>query len=296
MALTIDFVGDATAILLARLVALGYQLPAVLSEQSVRMRYFNVQHRLIPRRPRSILRAAGFACPPEVQAGLTLLERKVAQGDDLRPHLSRGLLDAGYSDALLNDWGIYHFHLGTTLDQQGFIARTKPVLFARIEADTAYFIDVRLHGRNVPAPWSSLELLRCLHANWPATIEPFRAQGVVGLAYAPGEGPPTDEQIAQLRNAGVNVLHELAPGAVYAPPGYGYATDGTSVRVVQENDRFVDGVRGLERQFRNGEATLRRGLALPDPVAVRLELQGTALVAVIGDDVRRRAIGTINLI
>ena len=149
-----DFVGDITAILRERLVTLGYLLSPELSDEAVRMRYFNLQHRLIPQRPRNVHRANSSTCPPNLHAGLTFVEGKIIRGEALRPHLSCGILDVSYSDSLLNDWGVYHFHLGTTLRDDGFIVRTGPVLFARMTENDAYLIDVREHGA-----WSSQDLL-----------------------------------------------------------------------------------------------------------------------------------------
>lgn len=297
MAFELDFVADVTAMLRARLLALGYQLPPTLTDEVVRMRYFNLQHRLISPRPRVVHRANGFTCPANMQAGLAFVEGKITRGDDLRPHLSRGLLNADYSDALLNDWGIYHFHLGTTMDADGFITRTRPLLFARIEENDAYFIDVKAHGG-----WSSQDLLRTVHVNWAPTIERFRLRGAVGLAYPPGEGPPTDAQIGQLRRANVCVMHELAPGAVYAPIGGGYATDGTSISVVRANDMLVRHLRDLEAAVRPFETKLRDEVRredkteLPDPMRVRLERRANGdLVAVVGANVAEMTVSNLAL-
>jgi hypothetical protein len=271
MAFEMDFVGDVTAMLRARLTGLGYQLPANVTAEGIRLRYFNLQHRLISQRPRTVHRANAFACPPGVQAGLNLVEGKLTRGEDLRPHLSRGLLNIDYTDGLLNDWGIYHFHLGTTLDADGFITRTGLLLFARITEDDAYLIDVRAHGA-----WTSLSLLQAVHANWPDTLDRFRLRGVVGLAYPPGQRAPSDAEIARLRRANVNVLHELSPGQVYAPAGGGYATDGTSVNVVRANDALVRWLRNLEAATHPFEAQLHVDLRrednteLPDPARVSL--------------------------
>lgn len=297
MTMEVDFVSEVTAIFGGRLSALGYQLPPNVTGQGVRLRYFNLQHRLIAQRPRRVHRARGFTCPSAVQTGLTLLEEKITRGEDLRPHLSRGLLNIDYSDGLLNDWGIYHFHLGTTLDVDGFIVRTGALLFARITEDDAYLIDVRAHGA-----WTSLSLLKAVHANWPDTIEQFRLRGAVGLAYAPGEGPPTDAEIAQLRRANVSVLHELCPGQVYAPPGGGYATDGTSINVVRASDNLVRSLRDIEDSIRSLENELRQklrhkdGTELPDPIHVTLiRRENSDMVALISNIVEM-PVGALTLL
>jgi hypothetical protein len=298
MALDLDFVRDVTAIFRARIVALGYQVAPGLTDEDVRIRYLNLKHRLVPPRPRALHRAANFACPPDMQRGLALVEGKITRGGDLRPHMSRGLVKIDYSDALLNDWGIHHFHLGTTIASDGFAARTGPLLFARITRDDAYLIDVKAHGA-----WSSQDLLRQVYANWPDTMDRFRICGIIGLAYAPGNGPPTDAEIGQMRRAGVVVPHELAPGAVYMPPGGGYATDGTSISVVRENDALVRQLRDVEIEVGKFEQRLRADLQrdnaapLPDLVVVRLNREKTGdLVAIVGDAIAAMTVGALELI
>ena len=96
-------------------------------------------------------------------------------------HLERYLFDEqlrspSFNDALLNDWGIHHVHLGTTIDSDGFVTRTEPVLFARFDSANAYLIDVLPHGS-----WSLQRLVKDLYDNWSASIKHFRINGVLGL-------------------------------------------------------------------------------------------------------------------
>lgn len=183
------------------------------------------------------------------------------------------------------------------MDADGFIARTGPLLFARITEDDACLIDVRAHGA-----WTSLSLLQTVHANWPESLERFRLRGVVGLVYRPGEGTPTDAQIAQLRRANVNVLHELSPGQVYAPAGGDYATDGTSVSVVRANDALVRSLRDLEDATRRFESQLREQLRredsteIPDPVQVRLLRRENGDLVARVSDVAEMTVGELALL
>ena len=61
-------------------------------------------------------------------------------------HLSRKIVDLDYDDDLLNDWDIYHLHLGTNLHIDGFVKRTGPMLFVRFNEQNAYFKNVMGHG------------------------------------------------------------------------------------------------------------------------------------------------------
>src|ERR1700733_1559942 len=87
--LELDFSSDWTATLRGALAALHYQPPT--DDQDVHIAYFNVLKRLVPVRPRTVHVAPALVCPPEVQLGYDAVRRKVVAGEDLRPHLSRGL-------------------------------------------------------------------------------------------------------------------------------------------------------------------------------------------------------------
>lgn len=295
MALNVDFVADATATIRTHLTGLGYWVPTPLSAESIRIQYFNLKHRLLRQVPRTTHRAANFSCPPEHRAGLGLVEAKIASGADLRPHLSRGILKLDYSDALLNDWGVYHLHLGTTVDADGFIARTGPVLFARFTQSDAYLIDVKRHGS-----WSNQDIVKAIHSNWPESIERFKLKGIASFTV-PGDDPTTDDDVSKMRKAGGQVLQELG-GAVYAPIGGGYSTNRTSANVVIANDTFVKWLRTKEGELVNFESSIRSqlkagaGVDLPETVSVSLQLgANNELVATIGDQIATVPIGTWDL-
>ena len=107
--------------------------------------------------------------------GLKLLVQKFENGEDVSPHLSKGATSPAEFDGLLYDWGIYHFHLGETIDNQtGRIKRTGPVLFAKIDDENVYCINIYCHGKNVQQPWTKQDLLKIIHNNWPQTIAKWK--------------------------------------------------------------------------------------------------------------------------
>lgn len=206
------------------------------NQEDVSMQYFNLLRRHIRNVPRKILIAKEFKCPTELKSGLNVVKHKIEQGIDLRPHISKLILNLNYDDGLLNDWDIYHLHLGTTLDSDGFVERTGPVLFARFDKQTAYFINVMAHGS-----WTNQDMIRIIHHNWPESIEGFRLPEGVSLSK-----PATDKDIKAFRKAHVVSLIEPEPGVVYAPPGMGITTTGIGMEVVRASDRYAKIVRGYE--------------------------------------------------
>ena len=189
--------------------------------------------------PRTVHESSNLVCPPEHQAGYSVLKGKMAKGDDVNSHLSKTILSDNFEDYLLNDWGIHHFHLGENV-HKGFAERTGPLLFALVKESDVYFINVLAHGA-----WSEQELIRMLHNEWPESIVNYRLKGVLGLA-----GQPTNEDIEQLRKVGVQTMVQIEDGVVYGPIGGGYSTAGTSVQSRMLANRHHQLVRDIEKYVR----------------------------------------------
>ena len=181
-----------------------------LSEDDMFHTYFTVTKYLIPQRPRNVLKSGEFICPPEFDEGLSGIETKIRNGDDLNPYLSKSfvnILDNGVQyhlsqnvrntrnsrlDLLYIHWGIHHLHLGRNLESDGFIERTGPLLFCRFDAENAYFINVFPHSS---ASWVDQDMIRILHDTWPESIEIYRVRGVSGLSRT-----ITNESVRNLRS------------------------------------------------------------------------------------------------
>lgn len=197
-------------------------------QEDVSMQYFNLCRRLIPVLPRKVLIAKEFKCPPELQLGLDLVKDKIRKGINLLPHLSTRILDLNYDDDLLNDWGIHHLHLGTTLNARGFVERTGPVLFVRFNQENAYFINIMGHGS-----WTNQDLIRIIHCNWPESIKHFRTP------FTSIDKPVTDKDIKMFRSAHALSFIEPEQGVIYAPLGLGLTTAGIGVAVVRASDEYA---------------------------------------------------------
>lgn len=198
-----------------------------LSDNEISILHFTLRKRLISDKSRQIHKSDIFSCPENLQIGLSQLENKIINGESLRPNQSRKLQDLDDKDGMLFDWSIYHFHLGTTLEMDGFISRTGPLLYALVDDNNVYFIDVLNHGQ-----WTNQNLLKIIHRNWPNTIDAFRIkdENIVGLQHN-----ASDDEINSLRRANVNVLIEVEPGVIYVGPGGGLVASGHSAAAVNDH-------------------------------------------------------------
>ena len=144
----------------------GYDISSVNDDDEAALRlYARLSRRMIAPQPRQLLKAKNFD-PLNYADGIAKLENAIREGESLVPYMSTKINDMGFHDSLLDTWGIYHFHLGTELAENGhFIRRTRDVLFCRIDNCFAYFIKILPHGRNAPAPWYKKELIEIIHEN-----------------------------------------------------------------------------------------------------------------------------------
>jgi hypothetical protein len=198
--------------------------------------YFNWLHRLIDARPRQVHLSDVLAAHPLWTSGkhagaLAELRTKIESGDALTPHLSKGI-QVGFQernrpkklqrrldmDLLLNDWGIHHLHLSSSIEADGFVARDDPLLLGVFHADDAYLIDIIEHGG-----WSRQSIMETAIRNWPDAGIAYEMKGVLGLSRSIDE---TGRK--QLRNAGINALLEIDGKAYMTREGLSSA--GTSLR------------------------------------------------------------------
>jgi hypothetical protein len=178
--------------------------PGTTTIDKVSYIFWNARKRSIPIRPRTVHRASEFSMPTGTtdRAGATLLLRMFQEGVDVNDHLSRHAKNPKpfpkkgekhkpdpFHDALLNDWGIQHFHWddGTGKSKP----RSSMMLFAMVKANDVYVIDVLAHGL-----WSRPDLLERIHLNWPFLLKPFKQ---TREDKVPGFRRLTEEQIATLR-------------------------------------------------------------------------------------------------
>lgn len=239
----IDLVSDFREIVEQELDVLGHPQSPNEDLDTVQHRYLNIVSRM-PAAIQWILQESeqinNAQLQPEIQTGYQHFKQAAAAGNDLKPYLSTRIGDPDFADLMFYDWGIYHFHLGTGIDDRGFINRTDELLFAVSDprSSTMYLIDIHPHS----GAFSNQDLLRVLEENWPNVVDRYTLNGVTGLSYN-----ASDEEIHELRKSGVNVMIQTPGGRVLAPMGGGITTAGTSVQHRMETDRAIKEIRQYEK-------------------------------------------------
>lgn len=236
MKIHIDFIKDIKAIMRKEMLDFGFK-KADIDDEKIHFQYINFQRRLIVQKNWDIFYSKEFNCPNEYKVGLQLLLDKIEKRFDITPHLSRRIKWANFDDDLLNEWNIYHLHLGTNLEDDGFIERTKYVLYLYKDKNQLYLIDILDHQN-----FNNQNLVTIIHNNWPQLIEGYLLKEAVRL-----EKPITNDDIKQMRKAHVLAFIEPVPGKVYMPMGMGNTTSGLGIEVVRQADAFMSYFKGLER-------------------------------------------------
>lgn len=247
-----NFIFDFVKYCQKELTRLGINFPLnVTHEETIRV-YYNVLFKLISATPRNILVSTEFVCPPAYISGLKILEQKIRNGTNLIPHLSLGIKNTNLSkkntyDSMLNDWGIYHLHLGIRPYKKdpNFIERTQSVLFAVFDNENAYFIGVYNHGKGY-FPWIKLDIMNIISSNWPFLLN--QVNGVNGDVL-------NEENIRSLRSKNANYLLKIN-GDVIAPAGGGSMASGIGFNVLRKSDEVIANLISYETIIRQNAVTI----------------------------------------
>jgi hypothetical protein len=245
MEIDVDFQSDLIRWCTKQLMAGGYHCKVDPKTPDLPvLQYFNVLHKHIPAKPRRVKRSPQFRCPTENRPGLARFLRKVRRGDRLMAHASSLIKRADFGDLMLNDWGIHHFHLGITVQNDGFVERTDNLLFALVTEGALHCIDILPHADGAGLPnFAEQRLVEIVHVNWPEFLAHAIPPGTQGFAMM-------KETLAGLRKAGLLTLTVMSDGTTYLPPGGGFVKSTHSMRARRRANRLLTAVHSAEQELR----------------------------------------------
>lgn len=247
-----------------RLKEAGYSFEPTNDEDAI-YTYFSVMHRRVKSQPRTVHKADYFV-PAHLVAGEQQLLEKVAAGGNLWPHQSRKIGNLSVQDAMLNDFGVQHFHLGTTLKAAtNLIEGTKELLFAGVGDQDFYAIGIYDHCN-----WANEAVLDVVNKTWPCLMKPYELNSGPEMQLIGLFPDRTIEDTAKLRAAGFNVPVRLADGTILIMPGGGIACDNSSVAVRRETDQLIIDLKKLQREFASQFAQDRKSGVIPADRPVRI--------------------------
>lgn len=157
-------------------------------------------------------------CQLKLGTGYKNLKKALTSGRDIEKYMSKGIYK-GNSDAMFNDWGILHFHLGSQLDNTGkYIERTRELAFIKFFKETAYIIAIGNHG-----DWTKQKLIEELDKYAPESI----SHGLIGDMDI--SSSYSDQELGILRANNINSAIKLNNGKIYMAINSGYSLSGNKV-------------------------------------------------------------------
>ena len=254
-----DFIKDLEKIAKLFLDSFLVKYDTSLTTEDILELYVNVQLKLIKPQPRKVFRSKKLknaSLDKHTIEVLDKIESKSINGENLNPHLSKGLIKGKFTDLLFSDWKIYHFHLNTEIENNYFVKRSKNVLFCYIDNDAIYFVDIRPHGKNGERHvFAQKEILEIIYEEWSWILEPYRLKGVIDVEQVIDD----PKEIQKMRTAGVNIIHKVKDG-IFAPMGGGITTAVTSVNTRIEADRLIRMAREAEKYIDSNFDTIEDNL------------------------------------
>lgn len=177
------------------------------------VQYVNYQLKLIEPKPRQVSYSKQFKVSKENLAGFNELVKQIQNGADINCYLSKKSIDPRFSDDLLDNFGVKHFHLGELL-KGDFIERTGEIALGFVTLNEIFFISAKMHGIGHGTIWYEKDVFETIHDERPDLIEHLKYNYVLDIA--PVITKPED--LKALTKAHVTCAITLDNGTSYAPP------------------------------------------------------------------------------
>jgi hypothetical protein len=223
--LKIDIKKDWEEHIRAKFIELGFTYNENESLKNNSITFHRIIRRIVPSLKRKVYISKECTVPFIMKNGFDEIIRRFENGEDLKPYQSRLTKKSDINDLLLNDWAIHHFHLGDSLESDGYISRTGPLLYAMVTKDSAYLIAVLRHGQ-----WTNKDLVQILHNNWKEMMNQFVIQS--------SPEHLTIEQRKTLRNKHANTVITASDGTTYCSPGGGIMSSGDCFFDIYNSDKI----------------------------------------------------------
>lgn len=231
----INLIADWRRVMQTELEAKKFKL---CDDLDIAQQYFYYKSRLLKTKPRQVIRAEKFYCPPEWEKGLNKIIHKLENGSDMQLHLDLKITpDETPEDFLLADWNIYAFRLRKRVSADK--EELGPVVFAYFKDVAAYLLTTKSDES-----WSVKEMISIVDSNWPKLLEEYRITGIVGQS-----APIDSVSYAALRRKNKNIIISLDSGRVFCSNQQRYDDFGYRLN-------YVEGIERIERHLKRIETAI----------------------------------------
>lgn len=188
--------------------------------------YQRYKYRIINPIPRQVKEPQNLVIPTEHLMAYQKIVSDIKLGNLLNKYQSRNLKRLNYDDDMLSHWRIQHFHLGDTVESDGFVSRTSDLLFIHFSKSQAHIIGIFSHG-----DWCDFDIIETIHNNWPSLLISYKSEST--------SEPLTQEQYKILRSKGYNTTISVQDGTEYHSPGFGVVANGSPVEAITNIQRIL---------------------------------------------------------
>lgn len=188
--------------------------------------YQRYKCRIIESRPRIVLESKNLKIPDLYQFAYEEILSDIQSGSSVKKYQSRNLKKLDYDDDMLSHWGIQHLHLSNAIEADGFVQRTKHLLFIHFSKAEAHIIGIYPHGA-----WSNVELIEIIHQNWPQELICFKFNSEAKQLSE------KDYKTLRMKHANANIT--VNDGTEYLPPGLGVTANGAPIYAVFNSDNVI---------------------------------------------------------
>ncbi|MDC5210408.1 hypothetical protein OHW47_13075 [Acinetobacter baumannii] len=188
--------------------------------------YHRYKYRIINARPRDVIEPSDLVIPPEHLPAYRKIVSDIKAGNSLNKYQSRNLKRLDYDDDMLSHWRIQHFHLGETIESDGYVSRTSDLLFILFSNTEAHIIGFFSHG-----DWCEVDIIETIHNNWPNLLISFKSEST--------SEPLTEEQYKILRKKNANTTVKVQDGTEYHAPGFGVVANGSPIEAITNVQRIL---------------------------------------------------------
>ncbi|MFV5592797.1 hypothetical protein [Acinetobacter junii] len=185
--------------------------------------YQRFKCRIIDVRPRLVIEPNNLIVPKKYKNAYENIKNDILCGHPLKKYQSKRLKSLTFNDDMLSHWKIQHFHLGETLESDGFIKRTGDLLFLYFTNNEAFIVGFFNHDS-----WCDLDIIETLHINWPELLLKFKKKEDKS-SLSPKK--LTSEEHAILRKKRYSTYIIVNDGTEYLAPGLGVTGNGVSIEV-----------------------------------------------------------------
>jgi hypothetical protein len=252
----IQLQSDYKKVVLRKIQEKGLRFSENQSEESRIIQYYSYLRKKAFEGPHQIFKSKEFSCPESVRKGFEKLEKIIEFGGDIIPYFNRTASDLTKYDDMFSDWGIMHFHLGEELiPGENLVKRGDPVLFAYMNDDKVYFLNIFSHGH-----WSNTEVIQLMYNNWPELIEKYIVPGVSAISPEPGSS-----DIKKLREVGITYFFSInnseGEKVFLMPPGLGLNSARSSTNDSMVFNNIMNRLRHWQDEIIKNEAELEEWMS-----------------------------------